>query len=240
MGMIIRPNFHVRASAGARAGRTTPDGHGPSGQLSENHCIARSSRRTWMSAPPSIADSFLPSSKARELTVERPTPSMSAYARATASNCSIESMLPISVNLPDKSTAILPDAMAVGSGHLTEMTETDWTAVLSNIEARLKTLRMSPHAASKRAGHLDAIRNLERSIERGKPGMSLKTLDHLAVVLKTSREALLSSGRVHLPKIEPEQATTAVEMLKAQRSLLDQQISTLEEAACPAKRRRRS
>lgn len=41
----------------------------PSGQLSENHCIAVIARVSVRSAPLSIADSFLLSSKTRELIV---------------------------------------------------------------------------------------------------------------------------------------------------------------------------
>ena len=48
------------------------------GQFSENQFMVFSKRRTWMSAPNSIAASFLVSPSARQLTVERSMPSAAA------------------------------------------------------------------------------------------------------------------------------------------------------------------
>lgn len=53
------------------AGRAMPDGQSRfDGQWSENHCMVFSRRRTWISAPASIAASFFVSPSARQLTVE--------------------------------------------------------------------------------------------------------------------------------------------------------------------------
>lgn len=190
MGVLLRFPRHIRASADSVAGtgRGTSAGQAASGQLSENHCIARSSRRTWMSAPPSIAPSFLPSSNARELTVDSPTPSISAYARATDSRCSMLLMPQLSVILPDKSTAILPGAEPVNSGHPTGM---DLPAILQRIELRLKTLGLSPDAAARAAEVPDAIRNIRRAVEKGKGGINARTLSRLAKALKTTPAWLL-------------------------------------------------
>jgi hypothetical protein len=241
MGKIIRfPRRHSAASAGSAfeaLGRGTSVGHGAAGQCSENQSSARSSRRTWMSAPPSIAASFLPSSKARELTVVSGMPSSAAYARATDSKCSMLLIPEISVNLPGLSTAILPDAKSVGSGHLTGM---DLTAVLSNIEARLAELDKSADAVSRAAGKPDAIRNLRRAIKSGKGGFTMKTLVALARALETSPEALLSTSRPHLPADLDGDAAKMLDFLLEQRELLDNQIRALTARAVKKRRKRRA
>lgn len=135
-----------------------------------------------MSAPSVMAPSFLPSSSARELTVDNGTPSTSAYARATVRSCSMPDMGSISVSLPGKSTAILPDAQPFDSGHSTGM---ELAAILHRIERRLRVLGLSADDASKQAGVPDAIRNIRRAVESGKGGMAVKTLVALAPVLET-------------------------------------------------------
>lgn len=141
-----------------------------------------------MSAPASMAPSFLPSSSARELTVESSIPSIAAYARATESNWSMPVMPGISVSLPEMSTAILPDAQPVNSGHLTEM---DLTVILQRIEQRLAVLGLSPDAAARQAGVPDAIRNIRRAIRKGKGGITAQTLSKLAKELQTTSAWLM-------------------------------------------------
>lgn len=59
--------------------------------------------------------------------------------------------------------------------------------ILARIERRLEAVGMSASAASKAAGKPDAIRNLQRAIERDeRQGVSTATLNALAPVLKTS------------------------------------------------------
>ncbi len=142
-GNVLRGPWphHARASTVEGDGRGTPEGQSEPGQLSENHCNARSSRRTCMSAPPSIAESFLPSSSTRELTVESGTPSIAAYARATASRCSMPFMDAISVSLPHKSTVILPSASDVDFGHSTGMGTP--AELLFRIQQRMAVLDLS-------------------------------------------------------------------------------------------------
>lgn len=201
---FVRPG-HVRApadSAGSGWGRGTPAGHSASGQWSENHCIALSSRRTWMSAPDSMAESFLPSSKARELTVERPTPSCSAYVRATTSKCSMLDMAPISVILPRKSTAILPNAPSTRPGYITGM---ELSEILAWVDFRKAALGIKSDAAvSKKAGHPDVIRNMRRGLSRPKTA----ALRDLAKVLGNPPPGLFDepSRSTGLPTIEEMEA----------------------------------
>ena len=235
-----RPRHHARASTGsadfgAGRGRGMPAGHAPAGQLSENHCIARSSRKTLMPAPVSSAASFLPSSKAREETVDSPTCSISAYAYATESSCLMASMPGISVSLPGKSTAILPSAAFAYSGHSTGM---DLTAVLTNIEGRLAELGMSADKASRLAGRPDAIRNLRRAVRKGKGGLTMATVAALARALKTTQEALLApAATVPVDEVD---APRLREFLVAQRNLIDRQIQALDARQGSAPKRRRS
>jgi transcriptional regulator with XRE-family HTH domain len=165
------------------------DGHSPSGQFKENHSNARSSRETPISAPFSKARNFLPSFNARELTVESGTPSISAYRRATSSNWSIPDITEISVTLPHLSTAILPDARPMGSGHSAGM---DLQIIYENIQRLLAEKGMTANKASSLAGNPDAIRNIERKLA-GKikgNGITVKTLDALAKALGTTAEDL--------------------------------------------------
>lgn len=238
MKNVIYPRaFHRVASAIERAGRGrgTSSGHGASGQLSENHCMARSSRLTWMSAPDSRASNFLPSSNARELTVDNPTFLSSAYERATESNWSMLCIPDISVKLPPKSTAILPDVVDRSSGHATEM---DLPVILANINARLAELEKSPDAAAREAGAPDAIRNLRRAIKNGKGGITVRTLSKLAEVLETTPQELMAPRKPTALAIDAQQLR---DFLIAQRNLIDQQIQQIEAAAAhqqpPRKRR---
>jgi hypothetical protein len=131
-----------------------------------------------------MAESFFPSSKARELTVVSETPASSEYARATVSSSSIPAIHRISVSLPDKSTAILPNAPLVGSGHLTGM---DWKPLLALIDEALAAKKMTDNSASKAAGHNDAIRNMRRKA-RGeqKGGVTFDTVFDVAKALDIS------------------------------------------------------
>lgn len=242
MGNIVpfpRHGQTSRDSLGENVGREMPEGQGAvSGQLSENHRKARSRRRTWMSAPPSMAASFLPSLKARELTVERLTPSSSAYDRAKESSCSILPMRRISVNLPHLSTAILPDAQFVGSGHITEM---DLTALLSNIEALLRSKKMSASKASRLAGKPDAIRNIQRKVRDGvHGGVNTTTIDALAKVLGTTTQELISSARVPAPLTNGEDIQQELESLLAQRGRIDRRIEALEASLKNRKKSKRA
>ena len=177
---------HARTSSGRAemGGLVTSDGHGPAGQLSENHCMARASRRTWMSAPASIAASFLPSSNARELTVVSETSAKAAYARATFKSESIPSIPDISVSLPDQSTAMLPDAQLAGPGHPTGM---EWQPLLKLIDKALTAKGLSADKASRDAGHPDAIRNMKRKADgKLKGGITFDTVMDIARVLEIS------------------------------------------------------
>jgi hypothetical protein len=178
---------HARASAAA--GRGTSEGQSPSGQRSENQRIASSSLPTVMSAPSSKAASFFPSLNARELTVDNGTSKILPYARATRSSCSIPDMHPISVNVPVLSTANLPDAQQLSSGHSTGM---DLRALLTNIDRHIRILKTSDNAVSIKAGHEDAIRNLRRyAAGELKGSWKLSVLDDVARALGTTSWELL-------------------------------------------------
>lgn len=198
MTVLEFPKRHVRTSrdsgdgATDGVGRNTVSGQSPAGQLSENHCSARSKRRDWMSAPASMAPSFFPSSKARELTVVSETPASSAYARATVRSSSIPAILRLSVNLPDKSTAILPNAQAAGSGHSTGM---DWKPLLALIDEHLDRKGWSDHRASLEAGHVDAIRNMRRKAKgEQKGGVTFDIVFDVARVLELSPLAICKAA----------------------------------------------
>lgn len=227
----LRQRRHARASTTASAvdGRGTAAGHSPAGQFSENQRSARSSRPTLMSAPSSRARSFLPSSSARELTVESGTPSISAYARATVSSCSMPDMARISVGLPVKSTAILPGAHSIRSGHSTGV---DTAVILTNIERRLKVLKISADEAARRAGKPDAIRNL-RSGKTKTP--RIETLQALAKALETTPEALMQQTDVVAVAAVPGMR----ELLLRQRGLIDEQLAALDEAESTGRTPRR-
>jgi hypothetical protein len=238
MGTIVRFPHHAMASVDDRAGLGTSDGQGASGQLSENQRRAPSSRRTCMSAPPASAPSFLPSSKARELTVVSSICSIAAYSRATMRSCSIPVMDAISVNLPGKSTAILPDAQIVDSGQITGM---NLTVLLRNIENRLTVLDISADAASRKAGRPDAIRNLRRAVREGKGGMTIQTLAALAKALETTQEDLTRPPDP-VPPVNRGDTAKLRDILLAQRDLITRQIQALDadEAAAPTTRKRRA
>lgn len=170
MGIVLelRRRRHARASAVDLVGRGIPEGHArPEGQLSENQRIVRSSRRTWMSAPPSMAPSFFESPNARQLTVESSRPSADAYVRAIVSNCSMPSMPPISVKLLPKSTAFLLRDHHGGSGYSTGM----WTAkeILVWIDRRKKALGIPSDAAVERLAKKSSIvQNLRKTVRNGR------------------------------------------------------------------------
>ena len=68
----------------------------------------------------------------------------------------------------------------------------DLTILLKNIDRHLRLSGMSDHAASKKAGREDAIRNLRRYASGEIKGMwTLDTLDAVAMALGTSLWELL-------------------------------------------------
>ena len=77
--------------------------------------------------------------------------------------------------------------------------------VLARVEARLKALGLSAHAASLMANRPDAIRNLKRAVRNGeRRGVTTETLRALAPVLGTTASWLLegndtSEGRTRVP-----------------------------------------
>lgn len=192
MGMVVRfPQRHARASsASAGSGRETSTGQSaPLGQLVENQTKARSRRLTLISAPPSSAVSFFPSFKARELTVVRGTPSSSAYRRATVSRESIPDMHGISVSLPVLSTVNVPNAQLGRPCHPTGM---DLKLLLTNIDRHIRVQKTTDNAISKKAGRVDAIRNLRRYAAGDIKGTwTLDVLDDVAKALGTSSWELL-------------------------------------------------
>jgi transcriptional regulator with XRE-family HTH domain len=193
---IRKRRGHADASAGAGKGRGTPSGQAaPAGQLSENHCIVLSSRRTWMSAPPVNAPSFLVSPSARQLTVDKSKRSLSAYARATISSCSIPVISGLSVDLPEMSTAILPDAPELAGGYFTAM---DREQLLAWIEAGLKAKNLKADRAAKLAGHPDMIRNLRRGVSIPKIG----ALRALARIIGDPPPGLFETQERHPPTLE--------------------------------------
>lgn len=217
---------HARTSS-ETGGRGTSDGHSPSGHLSENHCKARSRRPTLMSEPDSNALSFLPSLRARELTVESGTPSISPYRRATLRSASMPDMDRISVSLPVLSTVKLPGADPVNSGHSTGM---DHDILLENIERLLKIQKVSADAVSKAAKRPDAIRNLRRRVAGETSGSwNLDTLADIARALKTTPWDLL----------RPSSAILEDENLrKMVRGLVDEELSARENEALPIRKRK--
>lgn len=231
MGVLI-PFHDARASARSEsAGRGTASGQGASGQWSENHCIVRSSRPTLMSAPSAIADSFLPSLKARELTVVKGTPSILAYARATVSRASMLDMGGISVSLPGLSTAILPEAAVVHSGHSTGMTKLE--IILHNVERIL----VSRDLSANETGVGEAIRNMRRKVRKGLLGGSprVDVLMRIAAALKTDLATLTNPPAP--PAVPEGDAPQLREFLLEQRAVIDRQIAALDAAAAPAPRK---
>lgn len=187
MGKVIW--FHdARASdsEGSRAveaGRGMSSGHEASGQWSENHCSVRSSLATVIPAPPSIAASRLLSPSARQLTTERSSPVDAPYVRASDSRSLVPIMPAISVSLPQKSTAILPDAQIIEFSKLTAMGKRE---LITAIDARIADMNTSRNAVSIDAGHRDCIRNWDD----GKSNPRYDTLSDLADVLGLDPQAL--------------------------------------------------
>lgn len=102
------------------------------------------------------------------------------------------------------------------------------SVILTNIESLLEQQKRSADAVSREAGHPDAIRNLRRAIDRGKGGISLRTLSDLARALKTSRYALLkprgsSDGSFTLQAPHPSDQHI-LEFLMEQQKLIERQI----------------
>lgn len=162
MGIVIDlfPRAHAHASTDT-AGRGTSGGQGASGQFLENQRSVRSSRRTWMSAPSSMAPSFLESPSARQLTADSSRPVIDAYARATVSKCSMPSMPPISVELPRKSTAILQRDRLASSGYFTGM----WGAkeIQAWVDRRKEAMDIRSDAeVERRSGKKFIIQNLRK------------------------------------------------------------------------------
>lgn len=153
---------HSAASTADGAGRGMSDGQSALGQWSENHCIVLSSRRTLMSAPPSIAPSFLESPSARQLTADKASRSASAYVRATVSNFSMPVMPETSVKLLRKSTAFLLRDAPFHSGYLTGMELKD---ILAWIDERLAANKLSDTKAEKRAKTPSLIQNIRKSVK---------------------------------------------------------------------------
>jgi SOS-response transcriptional repressor LexA len=98
-------------------------------------------------------------------------------------------MAATSVILPELSTAILPDAANIISGHSTGM---NLKEVLKRVDARLKATGQSQDGASKAAEKPDAIRNMRRALASGRSGVSTKTIAALAPVLGVQVSWLLT------------------------------------------------
>lgn len=238
MGTLIR--FHARASTGSRGagegvGREISDGQSASGQLSENHCSARSRRRTLIPAPACSALIFFPSSKARELTVDNSTRSSSAYARATVSNCSMPVMNRISVSLPAKSTAILPDARPLRPGHITEMELDPFEQFLAVIDRRIAELkadgdkrRLTDNAIAKAVKSPDVIRNVRRHISLPKQKARVGLGRYLGI-------DLLNESSFHQTTGQAEDLAALREELRRATDALERAIDFVDRAARRAK-----
>jgi hypothetical protein len=108
----------------------------------------------------------------------------------------------------------------------------DLQAILTNIERRLAVLKISANEASRRAGHPDAIRNLQRKVLAGTRGsLRADTLAALAAALKTTSDELARPAR---PAATPPAAGMR-EYLLAQRDLIDRQLAAMDEAEIAAK-----
>jgi hypothetical protein len=66
--------------------------------------------------------------------------------------------------------------------------------VLRRVELRLQAVKLTPNAASKKAGVPDAIRNMRRAVEEGREGVSTATLEALAPVLQTTAGYLIDGS----------------------------------------------
>lgn len=149
-------------------------------------------------------------------------------------------IVPISVNLPVLSTAILPDALPVGSGQSTGM---NLPLILENIERLLKVRKRKADAVSRAAGVPDAIRNLRRAVEgKIKSSPTLRIIDAIARELGTDADSLMRE------KIGVQPAPGMRDAILRQLEWLDQereramaQLEALDEAervaAAPRKRK---
>jgi hypothetical protein len=180
MGVVLSFPGHALTSAtsGVKGGLGIASGQGVSGQLSENHCKVRSSRLTWMSAPRSIAGSFLVSPVDRQLTVDKSNRVASAYARATASKWSMPDMQGISVILPNKSTVFLQRAVSVNSGYITGMELKEIVAWVDERKAA-KGIR-SDLEVERGSGAKWAVQNMRKGLKTGKFVPKVGTLEKLA------------------------------------------------------------
>lgn len=177
MGILLRFPHQARAST---EGRGTSAGQGTAGQFSENQRIVRSSRLTWMSAPASMARSFLVSPSARQLTVERSRSLATAYACATASSCSMPDMTAISVKLPSKSTGILPQEVDNRSGYTTGMEPYELLELIEREHAKGRKYAAMEREAEVPPG---SIQNLKKSVKNGTHRTKQETIDKLAAVV---------------------------------------------------------
>lgn len=237
MGIVLRFQRHALASTGERAGLGTSAGQGASGQLSENHCNVRSRRRVEISAPSTIAPSFLPSRKASELTVESFNCRPSAYARATAKSWSISDMPPVSVKLPAMSTAVLPRTPERGFGYPTEMELRD---ILTWIDQQLEARGISATEAERQAGHPYMIQNMRKTLRNGHGSVpKTQSLAKLAKVLGNAPPGLLEPIEgFHLPA--PPRELSDLELLEQQLADIDRQRERIIEAISLIKAARKS
>jgi hypothetical protein len=138
------------------------------------------------------------------------------------------------------STVKSPDARFVSSGYSTGM---DLPLILSNIEWRLKVLKLSANRASDLAGTPDAIRNLRRRVA-GKAGGSftVDTLQKLAVALKCEPKDLMQATPQENVKPIPGlrgQLLSQLAYLDTERDRVLRQLDALETAELPAEKPRK-
>lgn len=138
----------------------------------------------------------------------------------------------ISVSLPDKSTAILPDEAGIKPGHPTGM---DLAAILKRIDARRKEMGLSDHAVSKKAGKVDAIRNMRRALLDGGRGATINTISALERALEVEPGWLMRSNDSEKPKLAagPADVSRLYEerrALEAERDALNRKIDGLAHA----------
>lgn len=217
MGTVIRFPRHSAASlTSAGAGRGTSDGHGASGQCAENQRIPCSRRLTPMPAPHSSAVSFLPSLKARVLTVANASCFSCEYLRATVRSWSMPVMEDISAILPQVSTVILPKAKNGFFGYPADM---DRGQLLEWIDRRLKATGHNDSSASKLAGHTDMIRNIRR--DRAMP--KIESIRDLAKVLGDPPVELLAAPM-------PNGQAWTLEELRAHLAAAEKQVHDIKSA----------
>jgi transcriptional regulator with XRE-family HTH domain len=96
----------------------------------------------------------------------------------------------ISVSLPPKSTAFLPDALLLDFGHPTGM---ELAAILRRIDQRKNELGLKDNALAKRAGKADMVRNLRRALKNGsRRGPSAATIAAIERALEVPQGWLLT------------------------------------------------